>query len=225
LSHRLLALDTTTPACSVAAGEASPLAWRWEHLPQGHSDRLLGMIEAVLAELGWARSSLDAVACCRGPGSFTGVRISTGVAQGLALGLGVPVIPVSTLATLAASAFADGESHVLVASDARKGEVYWAAFERGPTMLTAERVAPPSEVRLPTVAGAVWCGVGTGFSAYPEVLQAPATAIARIHARELPDARYCWSIARAWMDAGSDTDPSDAVPVYLRDNVADKPRR
>jgi tRNA threonylcarbamoyladenosine biosynthesis protein TsaB len=183
------------------------------------------MIEAVLAELGWARSSLDAVACCRGPGSFTGVRISTGVAQGLALGLGVPVVPVSTLATLAASAIDAGEGHVLAALDARKGEVYWAAFEPGPSPLTAERVTPPSAVVAPIVEGAGWCGVGTGFSAYSEALRAAVPAIARIHDRELPDARYCWSIARGVLASGTPAEPGEAVPVYLRDNVADKPRQ
>jgi len=224
---RLLALDTTTTACSVAIGDDTALACRWDHLPQRHSDQILAMVDSALAELGWKRDSLDAVACCRGPGSFTGVRVSAGVAQGLALGLDIPVVPVSTLATVAASAMAGGERNALVAMDARKGEVYWAAFEAGsdsPIALTPERVTPPSEVCLPASEGGAWCGAGTGFSAYPQALR-DSLAIEHMHPQELPDARHCWSIARSLAVAGELGSAADAVPVYLRDDVADRPRQ
>lgn len=227
MTRRLLALDTTTEACSVAAGEDDVAAHRWQRLPRGQSREILPMIDAVLGELGWARSSLDAIACCRGPGSFTGVRISTGVAQGLALGLECPVIPVSTLATLAEGAFAHKTADaVLAAIDARKAEVYWAAFqpgEAGPEPLTREAVTAPEAVELPACSGS-WVGVGTGFAAYPEALANRLTTLAGVDGAALPDAADLWRIARRLADRGHVGQPADAVPVYLRNQVADPPR-
>ena len=226
MTQRLLALDTTTEACSVAAGEGAVAASRWLRLPRGQSREIIPMIDAVLAELGWSRASLDVLACCRGPGSFTGVRISTGVAQGLAQGLDCPVIPVSTLATLAEGAFARAAAdRVLAAIDARKGEVYWGAFqpgETGPEALTTETVGAPETVELPAQQGR-WVGVGTGYGAYPDALGNRLTGLASIDGEALPDAADLWRIARRLADAGCLGAPADAVPEYLRNRVADPP--
>lgn len=227
MAHRLLALDTTTEACSVAAGEEAAAASCWQQLRQGQSREIIPMIDAVLAELGWARSSIDAIACCRGPGSFTGVRISTGVAQGLALGLDRPVIPVSTLATLAEGAFAaHAADRVIPAIDARKGEVYWAAFRPSPVApepVLPEAVTKPEAVALPADTDG-WVAVGTGFAAYPEALTARLRGVVSHDVAALPDARHLWRIACRLAARGDLAQPADAVAVYLRDQVADPPR-
>ncbi|HKJ75724.1 MAG TPA: tRNA (adenosine(37)-N6)-threonylcarbamoyltransferase complex dimerization subunit type 1 TsaB, partial [Gammaproteobacteria bacterium] len=155
---RVLALDTATEACSVALWLDGSILERHEIAPRGHADRVLAMMEAVLAEAGVALRELDGLGFGRGPGAFTGVRIAAGVAQGAAFGADLPVVPVSTLATLARGVQAEGTAErVLAAIDARKGEVYWGAYGRGPdggtVSVVEECVAPPGQVPIPDGAG------------------------------------------------------------------------
>ncbi len=121
---RILALDTATEACSAALLLHGEVLERYEVLGRGHAERLLPMVQEVLAEGGVALAALDAVAFGRGPGAFTGLRIAAGVTQGLAFGAGLPVVPVSDLAALAArAAVHHGRRHVLACLDARMGQV------------------------------------------------------------------------------------------------------
>ncbi len=216
----ILALDTTTEACSAPLGAGGGVVGRWERIPGGHSERILPMIEELLAEAGLPRSAVDAIAFCRGPGSFTGVRIGTGVAQGLALALDRPLLPVSTLATLAAGAIRrDGADRVIAAIDARMGQVYVGAFRRDSAGLAApadqERVAAPATVALPDAG--TWLGVGTGFGAYADLLGGRCRVL---DGERLPDARDALPLALDLLARGGAVGPEAAVPVYLRDRVA-----
>ena len=164
---KLLALETATEACSVAVLVDGELRERFDIAPRRHAELTLPWAEQLLAEAGVARSQLDAIAVGRGPGAFTGVRLAIAVAQGIALALDRPVVPVSTLAALAMRAPACDGDRVLAAIDARMGEVYVAGYGRHGdewTVLGEEVVASPDAVILPGDAGG-WLGVGTGFAA------------------------------------------------------------
>lgn len=226
---RLLALDTATEACSVALADGDAIHERWVEAPREHGDRLFAMIEAVLADAGLGATELDALAFGRGPGAFTGVRIATGVAQGIAAGLELAVLRVSTLAALAQGVYRrHGHARVLAALDARMGEVYWGAYaldDAGVMRALAEEcVAPPDAVPVP--AGDGWYGAGTGWARYPQALARRAgPALAGDLGRALPAARDLLPAAAADFMAGLAVPPAEALPVYLRDRVADKPRQ
>ena len=151
---KVLAVDTATEACSAALWVDGNLFERYEVIGRGHAERLLPMVQEVLAEAGVALSALDGIAFGRGPGSFTGLRIGAGVTQGLAFGAGLRVAPVSNLAALASrAATVRGERFVLACLDARMAQVYWAAFDCAdpsmPVALTPEAVSDPGAVWLP----------------------------------------------------------------------------
>ncbi|HEB5077907.1 TPA: tRNA (adenosine(37)-N6)-threonylcarbamoyltransferase complex dimerization subunit type 1 TsaB, partial [Aeromonas hydrophila subsp. hydrophila] len=116
---KILAVDTATEACSAALLVGEQVFSRWEEAPRDHTRKILPMVQAVLDDAGITLDELDAIAFGRGPGSFTGVRIGIGVAQGLAFGAGVPLIGISTLAAMAQGAHRlDGAEQVLTAIDA-----------------------------------------------------------------------------------------------------------
>ena len=128
---RILAIDTATEACSVALWNDGTTFAHFELCPREHTQRILPLVRAALADAEVKLTDLDALAFGRGPGSFTGVRIGIGIAQGLALGAELPMIGVSTLATMAQGAWRKtGATRVLAAIDARMGEVYWAEYQR-----------------------------------------------------------------------------------------------
>ncbi len=128
---KLLTLDTSSDACSCALQIDDQILSFEEIAPRRHADLILEMIDRLFVESGVSPNELDAVAFACGPGSFTGIRIATGVTQGIAFGLQIPVIPISTLAVLAQGAFHKNPqcNHALVAIDARMSEVYWAEYQ------------------------------------------------------------------------------------------------
>lgn len=225
---KLLAIDTATEACSAALEIDGAASERWVEAPREHGDRLLAMIDALLVEAGITATALDALAFGRGPGAFTGVRIATGVAQGVAYALDLPVLRISTLATLAQGAYrGHGAAQVVAAIDARMGEVYWGAFaaDTDGTMrpVQGEQVAAPDAVEVPPGTG--WYGVGTGWAAHGAVLaRRLGPALAADLGGALPRAVDMLPLARAAWTAGEAVTAAAAVPVYLRDRVADKPR-
>ena len=225
---RLLAIEAATETCSVALYQDGEIMERFEHAPRRHAALLLPWVEAMIAEAGISLARLDAIAFGRGPGSFTGLRIAAGVTQGLAFGAGVPVVPVSTLAALARGAHdASGHAQILAALDARMKEVYWGAYQfdaDGNAVLTGEEhVCLPDAVPVPE--GGDWYGAGSGWETYGDTLakrcRLPATACL---GNWQPHAADVARLAVTQYQAGQAVPPEQASPIYLRDNVADKPK-
>ena len=223
----ILALDTAGTGCSVALLAGTRIIERYEAAPRRHAASLLPMAEACLAEAGLALRELDAVAFGRGPGSFTGLRIATSVAQGIAFGAGLPVVPVSNLAAGAAAALrAHGWRQVLVAFDARMDEVYAGAFAAGadglPRPLGPESLATPDALALPATGpsdgGGAWHGAGSAFEAWPAL--AARLGLAAVDGGLAPLARDLLGLAAADLGRGAAVAAEDALPVYLREQVA-----
>ena len=218
---KLLALDSATEACSAALLQEHGLIERYELLGRGHAERLLPMVDELLAEAGIGLSALDAIAFGRGPGSFTGLRIAAGITQGLAAGARLPVLPVSNLAAVAAAgARQSGSNRLLVCMDARMGQVYWAAFDCSadqPRALTPEAVADPAEVTAPE--GGTWFGAGHGFAAYPELATRLGSRLIGTAAELLPRASDIARIAAADFAAGRGLPAAKGLPIYLRNDV------
>jgi len=227
---KLLAIDTATEACSAALLYGASLLTRYEEPGRAHAERILPMVDEILAESGVSLASLDAIAFGRGPGAFTGLRIAAGVVQGLAFGADLPVLPVSNLAALAERAFLEtAASAVLVCIDARMAEVYCCAYRRSADAaqgLGPERVMSPSQVQIsPSSAeGGAWFGAGTGFGAYPQLGSRLGLLPSNIDGAMLSRAQEIARIgARDWA-AGRALPAEEALPVYLRDQVAVMPR-
>lgn len=226
---KLLAIDAATEACSVALSVGDTVFERHEIAPRGHAQRLLSMVDEVLQESGLGLGALDAIAFDRGPGSFTGVRVGTSVTQGLAFGADLPVVPVSSLATLAQGAWREhGQVQVLSLIDARMGEVYWGYYRlhEGVMRLEAEEHVSPTEA-IQAIAGD-WYGAGTGWQAYAEGLEAWLKLHKAFHClgqdgQRLPQAVDILTQAKALFAAGTYVTAEQALPTYLRNEVAHKP--
>ena len=224
---KILAIDTATEACSAALYLDGEITRQYRVAPRQHSHIILPMIDQLLAESGVRVAELDALAFGRGPGSFMGVRIAAGVTQGIAFAWDLPVVPVSTLAAIAQTAYSEtGATRVLSAIDARMNEVYWAAYRLSDNgcmhLVGEESVIAPGQVAKPAEDG--WTGAGTGWSAYGEILNAAIGAgVLSAQMNEcLPSAESVVKLAVADYEAGRHVPASKAVPVYLRDNVAKK---
>lgn len=216
-SPNILALDCSTEYCSVALLHGEKIVALDEHAGQRHSQRVLAMVDAVLAEAVVSLADLNAIAFGSGPGSFTGLRIAAGVAQGLAFGANVPVIPIPTLLALAQ---ATQQERVLAALDARMGEVYAAAYERvGGEWRTVFAPCLCKPDAVPALPNGLWNGVGSGFAAYGEILNKRfATQIAVVDTTSFPHAR---EIARLALSRLHEACPAEqALPLYIRDKVA-----
>lgn len=225
---RILALDTATEACSVALLDDAEVRMRYEVLGRGHAERVLPMIDELLAEAGTSLGALDAIAFGRGPGAFTGVRIAVSVAQGLSLGTGLPLVPISDLRALAAAALAATRAdHALVCLDARMGEVYWGLGRPDPASgcaLVAEGLAPPGNVPdLPP--GSRPVAAGHGWTAYPLLEERFGPRLAARWPLLLPDAATIARLAVAEVRAGRTVTAANAEPVYLRNDVATRSSR
>ncbi|MBT2745862.1 MULTISPECIES: tRNA (adenosine(37)-N6)-threonylcarbamoyltransferase complex dimerization subunit type 1 TsaB [unclassified Lysobacter] len=228
----LLAFETSTEACSVALWLDGEVRERYELAPRRHAELSLPWAEQLLDEAGLKRSQLDAIAIGRGPGAFTGVRLAISLAQGVALALDVPVIPISTLAVLALRAqpliTGTGPRRVLSAIDARMGEIYTAAYELRdgePFALDREAVLAPDAAALPDLgdnaADNAWLGVGTGFAAADGALRQRLSArFAAIDPDALPHAADLARLAAAAYARGESVAPERIEPAYLRNNVA-----
>ncbi|HHU0689301.1 tRNA (adenosine(37)-N6)-threonylcarbamoyltransferase complex dimerization subunit type 1 TsaB [Citrobacter sp. Marseille-Q3906] len=222
---RILAIDTATEACSVALWNDGNIKAHFELCPREHTQRILPMVQDILADDGTTLTEIDALAFGRGPGSFTGVRIGIGIAQGLALGAELPMIGVSTLATMAQGAWRKtGAMRVLAAIDARMGEVYWAEYQRDEDGVwhgeETEAVLTPEQVheRLLQLSGD-WATVGTGWSAWPEL--GKDSGLMLIDGGVLlPAAEDMLPVATQMLAAGKTVAVEHAEPVYLRNTVA-----
>ncbi len=219
----ILALDTSTEACSVALLSQGRLLARHELAPRRHAQLALPFVDSLLAEAGIGKRQLDAIAVGRGPGAFTGVRLAISLAQGMALGLDIPVLPVSSLAALAQEAIEERpEALVLACIDARMGEIYAGIYRRGDDGLARlagdECVGPAAAVPLPT--GRRWVVVGTGWSSYHEVLTERIGKPEFADGERFPRATMIARLAAPRLLRGEGVAPELALPTYLRDKVA-----
>ena len=222
---RILAIDTATEACSVALWNDGTVNAHFELCPREHTQRILPMVQDILTTSGTSLTDINALAYGRGPGSFTGVRIGIGIAQGLALGAELPMIGVSTLMTMAQGAWRkNGATRVLAASDARMGEVYWAEYQRDENGIwhgeETEAVLKPEIVheRMQQLSGE-WVTVGTGWQAWPD-LGKESGLVLRDGEVLLPAAEDMLPIACQMFAEGKTVAVEHAEPVYLRNNVA-----
>ena len=221
----ILALDTCTECCSAALLYRGEVLARQEMTARGASDLILGMMDSLFEQAGTDLSTIDAIALGRGPGSFTGVRVGVGVAQGIAYARDLPVIPISSLAAVAESARQTvGADNIAVAMDARMGEVYAAHYQHSNTgwqQMTAEQVCKADAVTLPTSGD--WFGVGTAWETYDTELRTHYGArLQGVAAAHFPLASAVIALAQIEAAAGRMLPAAEALPVYLRDNVAKK---
>jgi len=219
-----LAVDTATEACSVAISVDGVVSERFERMQREHTQKLLPMIHAVLADAGKTVSQLEGIVCGIGPGSFAGLRIGLGVVKGLALARDLPVAGVSSLAMLAQRAQRlGGATQVAAIIDARMNEVYFGAYGRDTAGLAAvilsDRVCPPDQV--PALPAGTWTGVGTGWGRYEAVLRpALRTPVASVDPQALPHAEDAFALGLPALQSGKGQSADALVPAYLRDRVA-----
>jgi tRNA threonylcarbamoyladenosine biosynthesis protein TsaB len=222
---KLLAVETATEACSAALFVDGDIIERFEIAPQQHTKLILPMIDSLLAEAGLKPADLDGLAFGCGPGSFTGVRIATGVIQGIAFGLDIPVVPVSTLAALAQGFFNHNAADldvVFAAMDARLGEIFWGVYQRDSQgfaqLIGQEAVTPASLVIVPELQG---IGVGSAWSVYQNELQCRlGNRVSYFEAQHFPSARTVAKLGVQSFGQGLAVCAEYAMPVYLRDKVA-----
>jgi len=225
-----LALDASTEACSVALQVNGKVFSRYELCPQSHSLRLLPMIDDVLNEAGIKLAALDGLIFGQGPGSFTGVRIGVGVAQGLAFSANLPVVGVSSLQAMAQLAYIKhGQKQVVAAIDARMSEVYNGYFvlDEHNVMQAqqGEAVTPPDQLAqlLSDVVTAPFYAVGTGWDAYPEKLAGQLSTLRMNEASPdilFPSAEAMLAIGKVQLENGQGVSAEHAQPVYVRDTVS-----
>ena len=222
-SPKILALETSTEICSAALAvgdwtEVSTLV-----APREHTRHILTQVDDLLGKAGVDVSQLDAVAFGRGPGTFTGVRVATALAQGLAVACGLPLLPVSSLAALAWNLWSERRtSPALAVMDARLGQVYWGMYEmdlQSVSVLHPESLSTPEELleRISSLPGG-WQGVGSGWD-LPEMRPALALGGVPPESGLRPDARAVLELARHDFRAGRLADFEQAQPVYLRHPV------
>jgi tRNA threonylcarbamoyladenosine biosynthesis protein TsaB len=224
----MLALDAATESCSVALLCQGELMVRSAESGKAHAQQILELIEQVLADGQVSLSMLDGLAASIGPGAFTGVRISVAVAQGLAFGAGLQVVPVTTLEALSMPVLGAEATRAVACLDARMGEVYWGCFAadaaRGVAEVSALRVDPPDRVAAAIESqGKLYLGgyrgVGRGFAAYPLLAAIPGVRTDELSRRALPSAGEMARLGALRL-AESAVDPADLQPRYLRDKVA-----
>ena len=221
---KLLAIETSASACSVALMIDDAITSLHEIAPMQQAARILPMINQILQNANVTSRDLTALAFGCGPGSFTGVRIATSVMQGLAYATGLDLLPVSSLAACAQTTYQDlGWEKILVAMDARMGEIYWGAYRANKKGLMelegTEAVSPAASMIMP--AGEGWYGAGNGWPAYaPQFTISPA----KIEGDRLPEARGVAMLGRAMFLRGEGVKAEAVNPVYLRNNVAEKGR-
>lgn len=214
----ILALETSTDFGSCALWRDGTLSERICPAGKPHSETLLPLVRELLAEAGVTVGQLDGIAFGVGPGAFTGLRVACGAAQGLAVAADVPLLPVTSLETIAAQS---GAERVLALLDARMGEVYSAAYVRAGDVHVLQgeiRVSSPEAVALPEGPG--WLACGNGIAAYPALLERLTAAAIPVRADILPTAAAVAGLAAPRALRGEGVDAALAAPLYVRDKVA-----
>lgn len=226
---KLLAIDTSSLACSVALQDGSGVFERYEEQEREHTRLLTPMIRDVLLDAEATIADLDAIVLGNGPGSFIGMRIAASVAQGLAFGAGLRIVPVSSLAAVATQVFAETDAHeAVVTQDAHMNEVYLGAYRRGdanlPVPLFAERLHGQQlieEIVAADKAGRI--AAGFGWQRYPGLLEINAALFRSCSGILHPRAAHLLLPGAQALQNGETIDPQDLVPAYLRSKVAEEP--
>lgn len=223
----ILAIETATEACSAALVIGDKITTRFEIAPREHTKLILNMMKDVLAQAGVKLAQVDAIAFSRGPGAFTGVRIATGVAHGVALSIDKPLLPISTLAAIAQQMHEEqGAEHCLAAIDARMEEIYWGTYsiENGLMRLQGEEAVNKPEVlqaaALSVAEDTEWMTAGSGWDAYEQQLDTANISNLKKVDNILPSAQYIARLAVKDYQDGKAVDAEQAQPIYLRDKVA-----
>lgn len=218
-SLKILAFETSTELCSAALWLEGEIDSREVVAGQRHSDLLLPMIDELLASHGLKAAELDCIAFGAGPGTFTGLRIACGVAQGIAFGIDAPVVGVGTLLALAAASQAD---HVVCCLDARMGEVYHAAYEkRGGDWHAVHEPGLCKPDAVPELPDGAWTGCGSGFAVHRAALAGCyAGKLTRVIGNLVPHAREIAVLAAAEFARGGAVSAELAAPLYVRNKVA-----
>jgi tRNA threonylcarbamoyladenosine biosynthesis protein TsaB len=225
----LLALDTSSDACSVALQIGGDLFEQHVVEPKQHTNILIPMIQRAMHDAGAEMDVLDTIVLGNGPGSFIGMRIGASVAQGLAYGSGLKIVPVSSMAAVAAEViYEHPASEVIVAQDARMNEVYLARYRDDgngmPVCATEEVLQPVARIeKLPESASSGLVAAGKGWQRYPEFFELNRHAISDVIGVLYPQARYLLSLGAEGFRRGDAIDPADLVPAYVRTKVAEKP--
>jgi len=222
----ILAIDTSTDACSVALYRDGDYSEIHEIIPRQHSQRLFSMLRELLPSGNLREQGIEAITYACGPGSFTGLRIAASAVQGLAFANELPALPVSTLACLAQTALREAvvapDNRVLCMLDARINEVYWALYdfrEGLAVALEAPRVCAPHNVLLaPTQKKLV--GVGGGFSYLQQLPEPLQCALTDTSLDLLPRARDLIPLALADFERGQWQQPAEVMPVYVREEIS-----
>jgi tRNA threonylcarbamoyladenosine biosynthesis protein TsaB len=215
----LVALETSTEYCSLAVSRGARMYERSFHAGHRHSELALPALRELLQQAALDMQAIEGIAYGAGPGSFTGLRIACGIAQGLSLARNLPVAGIGTLLALAENSGAD---KVIACLDARMGEVYHAAYRKsGGDWIEMHAPALYQPDGVPQVEGADWVGCGSGFLVHRAALaQCYADSISRIDADAVPNAAAMLRLARAVFAAGQGVDAAAAAPHYVRDKVA-----
>jgi len=223
---KILAVETSTDACSAALWLDGAIQEEFALAPREHTQLLLPMIDRLLAAAQLLPQQLDAVALSRGPGSFTGVRIAGGVVQGIAFGADLPVVPVSTLASIAQDFFNrhTAAGVIFTAMDARMQEIFWGVYQRNALGLAEligdEAVTSAVDVVFPELTG---FGVGSGWGVYAaELEQRLGSLLQGVEVEVWPRAATVAQLGAYGFANGMAVPVENAMPVYLRDKVARK---
>lgn len=222
---KLLAVETSTDACSAALFVDGEIREKFQLAPREHTKLILPMIDALMADAELKPQQLDAVALSRGPGSFTGVRIATGVVHGIAFGADIPVVLVSTLAAIAQGFFNQQDVDLsFTAMDARMNEIFWGVYQRNALglaeLLGEEAVTPAADIVFPECSG---FGVGSGWAVQGDVLRARlGDKLQGVVSEAWPHAACIAQLGAYDFANGLAVPVEQAMPVYLRDKVAKK---
>lgn len=224
---KFLAIETATECCSVALFHDGEIISESELAPLRHNEIVLSMCERVLAKGEVGLSRLDGIAFGCGPGAFTGVRLAASITQGIALAQDLPVVPVSSLAALAQAAHCrHGVSQVLACIDARMQEVYMALYQLDENRIMRlqgeEQVIAPGRVDVDV--GEDCMGCGSGWKPYAEILLERCGKSIAFDADALPQAEFLAVLAQPRFERGETVSPTEALPVYVRHDVAQKPK-
>lgn len=221
----ILAFDTATHACTVALQAGDKVIWRHEITPNEQTAHILPMMDALLIEVGLSLAQLDGLAFGQGPGSFMGVRIAASLAQGIGFGSDLPVVPLSTLQTIATGLYREqGAEAVAVAWDARMGEIYWGQYAYDTTQaamvaMEADALVLPEKASVLALAehSDVLIGAGNGWAVYEENLRkACGEPVKAVFSDCYPQARDMLALAAKKLAADEGVSAQEAQPIYLR---------